>query len=125
MLIFDMAGVTYGPTKGLTDEERSRLVSALERFKDERKVLAGAISEKFGACLTGGAVAPEQIGLVSSYQFVDGRASDAMEEELRVLYANQLPLIGWVRDHIPAVPERDELEEFIEGLHRKYALKVP
>ena len=70
-------------------------------------------------------MATEQIGLVSANQFVDGRASEAMEEKVRVLYANQLPLVGWVRDHIPAVPERERLEELIKGLHRKYALKVP
>ena len=48
-----------------------------------------------------------------------------MEEKVRVLYADQLPLIGRVRDHIPVLPERESLEELIEGLHRKYALKVP
>ena len=43
-----------------------------------------------------------------------------------MLYANQLPLVAWVRDHIPELSEeRERLEEFIEGLHRKYALKVP
>ena len=60
--------------------------------------------EKARACLTGEVVPTEQIGLVSPNQFVDGRASEAMEEKVRMLYANQLPLIAWVRDHIPALP---------------------
>ena len=124
-LIFDMAGIKYGPVKELNGEEKSRLTLALKGFKDERKVLAEALSDKGRACLTGEVVATGQIGLVSPNQFVDGRASEAMEEKVRVLYANQLPLIGWVRDHIPELPERDGLEEFIEGLNRKYALKVP
>ncbi len=124
-LIFDMAGIKYGPVKELNGKEKSRLTLALKGFKDERKVLAEALSDKGRACLTGEVVATGQIGLVSPNQFVDGRASEAMEEKVRVLYANQLPLIGWVRDHIPELPERDGLEEFIEGLNRKYALKVP
>ena len=124
-LIFDMAGIKYGPVKELNGKEKSRLTLALKGFKDERKVLAETLSDKGRACLTGEVVATGQIGLVSPNQFVDGRASEAMEEKVRVLYANQLPLIGWVRDHIPELPERDGLEEFIEGLNRKYALKVP
>lgn len=33
--------------------------------------------------------------MVSPYQFVTGRASAAIEEKVRVLYANQLPLVAW------------------------------
>ena len=124
-ITFDMAGVKYGPEKDLSGEEKSRILLALEGFKDERKDMREILGEKFRTCLAGEVVATEHIGLVSANQFVDGRASEAMEEKVRVLYANQLPLIGWVRDHIPALPERERLEELIEGLHRKYALKVP
>ena len=124
-LIFDMAGIKYGPTKDLNGEEKSRLTLALKGFKEEAKILRENLREKDLACLRGEVVATEHIGLVSANQFVDGRASEAMEEKARVVYANQLPLIGWVRDHIPALPERESLEELIEGLHRKYALKVP
>ena len=124
-LFFDLAGIKYGPVKELNSEEKSRLMPALKGFKDERKDLSDALSDKSRACLTGEVVATEQIGLVSANQFVDGRASEAMEEKVRVLYVDQLPLIGRVRDHIPALPERESLEELIEGLHRKYALKVP
>ena len=124
-LIFDMAGIKYGPVKDLNGEAKSRLTLALKGFKEEAKILREILREKDLACLRGEVVAIEHIGLVGANQFVDGRASEAMEEKVRVLYANQLPLIGWVRDHIPALPERDELEELIEGLHRKYALKVP
>ena len=124
-LIFDMAGIRYGPTKELNGEEKSRLMSALKGLKDGIRDMTEILLEKGRACLGGEVVATEQIGLVSANQFVDRRASEAMEEKVRVLYANQLPLIGGVRDHIPALPERERLEEFIEGLHGKYALQVP
>ena len=124
-LIFDMAGIRYGPTKELNGAEKSRLMSALKGLKDGIRDMTEILLEKGRACLGGEVVATEQIGLVSANQFVDRRASEAMEEKVRVLYANQLPLIGWVRDHIPALPERERLEEFIEGLHGKYALQVP
>ena len=110
----------------LSEEEKSWLKLVSNEFRGEIKDMVTILKEKVRACLKGEVVATGQIGVVSPYQFVTGRASEAIEEKVRVLYANQLPLVAWVRDHIPALSEeRERLEEFIEGLHRKYALKVP
>ena len=96
-LIFDLAGIKYGPTKELSGEEESRILLAMKDYKDEIKDMTEILWEKARVCLTGEVVPTVQIGLVSPNQFVDGRASEAMEEKVRMLYANQLPLIAWVR----------------------------
>ena len=76
-LIFDMAGIRYGPTKELNGEEKSRLMSALKGLKDGIRDMTEILLEKGRACLGGEVVATQQIGLVSANQFVDRRASEA------------------------------------------------
>ena len=125
-LAFDVAGLKYGPVEELSDEEKSWLLLVSNGKAKETKDMLTIFSEKVRACLKGEVVATGQIGVVSPYQFVTGRASEAMEEKMRVLYANQLPRVACVRDNLPALSEeRERLEELIKGLHRKYARKVP
>ena len=62
-LIFDTAGIEYGPLEELSDEQKSWLKLVLDEFKEESKDMGNILHEKARACLNGEVAGSDQIGV--------------------------------------------------------------